>query len=169
MPWFFSLFIGLFVLIFAFSLFQKVRAFKRVQEAIQTGDAQKAKRPEAENDFGLIIMCLVLYFFLWFWDLITGKARTGGVAMYAMWWIDGVRVYLAFFVLSLLGLMGLRGYASRMPQSELAKRFLVDEPKLTSLRGSLALFAFFLVFFTIVGMVGLIFLNPEVRALNGMK
>lgn len=169
MQWFFIAFIGIFLLVFVFSIFQKIRAFKRVKEAVQTGDVNKAKRPETENDMGLVIVCVVLYFFLWFWDLITGKARTGEIATYAMWWIDGVRIYLVVFALSLFGLMGLRALAARKPQSDFAKRFLVDEPKLTALRGSLGLFTFFLVFFTIVGMIGLIFLNPEVRALNGMK
>jgi hypothetical protein len=83
-------------------------------------------------------------------------------------WVNCVRIFLALFVLCLFCLLFMRTRVAKHPDAEFAKKFRVDEPKIKSLRGSLALFTYFLVFFTIFAMMGVIFLNPEVRALNGM-
>lgn len=168
MNWFFPAFFGLGALIVIFGLYQKIRVLRGLKTAIQTGDASSIRPSESENEIGLIIMTAVLYFFLSFWDLVLSKTRSGSIAIYTNWWLMGVRLFLVLFTLALLGLMGLRYMAKRKPESDFAKKFAVDAPKLKSIRDSLVLFAFFLVFFTIVGMVALVFLNPEVRALNGM-
>ena len=168
MNWFFPAFFGLGALIVIFGVYQKIRVLRGLKTAIQTGDASSIRPSESENEIGLIIMTAVLYFFLSFWDLVLSKTRSGSIAIYTNWWLMGVRLFLVLFTLSLLGLMGLRYMAKRKPESDFAKKFAVDAPKLKSIRDSLTLFSFFFVFFTIIGMVALVFLNPEVRALNGM-
>lgn len=166
---FLSVFLGIFALVFVFGTYQKVRRILRAKKALATGDKQALETPEAENEIGLIIMTVVLYFFLWVWDYGTSRARVGWVVPAMDIWLNCVRVFMALFVLCLLSLLFIRSRVAKHPEAEFAKKFRVDELRIKNLRGSLALFTYFLVFFTIVAMIGVIFLNPEVRALNGIK
>ncbi|MCC7357081.1 hypothetical protein IT408_01070 [Candidatus Uhrbacteria bacterium] len=166
--WFYPAFFGLTAVIVIFSVYRKIQMLRGLKTAIKTGDTSSIRASESENEVGLIIMIAVLYSFLGFWDASLGKVRTGDVAMYVIWWLACVRIFLTIFALSVIGLMGLRFMVKRKPESEFAKKFAVDAPKLKIIKNRLTLFSFFLVFFTIIGMVALVFLNPEVRALNGM-
>ncbi|GEM_PF-3295166 len=160
MTWFFPVFFLLVLVVFVLGIWQKIRLIKRAKASVAQNDPALLTAPEIEKEIGLVLMVALLYFFLTFWEYVTQGTRSGQVALWATWWMIGVRVYMAVFAGLVLSLFGLRKLVVSKPETAFAKRYEVDAPKLKRLRDTLALFTFFLVFVTIFGLVALIALQP---------